>query len=214
MKFRLCRVLALAAAVAGCTPENRVFPDLPPIVAESNETAASENAGLIERCRRVMPPSRVGAMHFTHSEKWGDILRVDMPDSVDSNVLSRMVCTEKQDNVAVGVVPAGSEEPLPQEMRGVWAPDGECATVSRRAVFSATAVAVGERPPSEMRYFPQGQPLGKGVLWWTNGTWSQFVYDAASDVMQWSDKSGVTVYRRCSEQNDVPPPSPAATPPP
>ena len=193
-------VLLLAAALGGCTRENPVFPDLPSIVAESDEAAASENAGLVERCRRIMPPARVGAMHFTHSEKWGDILRVDLLDNPDSNVLGRMVCSEKHDNVVVGTVPTGSDEVLPQEMRGVWAPDGQCGTVSRRAVFSATAVAVGERPPTEMRYFPQGQPLGKGVLWWTNGTWSQFVYDASRDVMQWSDKSGVTVYGRCTEQ--------------
>jgi len=196
---RLLLLLLPATLLSSCS-RNSSFPDLPSIVAESGETAASENTGLIERCRRVMPPARVGGMHFTHSEKWGDILRVDLLDNPDSNVLGRMVCTEKQDNIAVGVVPTGSEELLPQEMRGVWAPDGQCGTVSRRAVFSETAVAVGDRPPSEMRYFPQGQPLGKGVLWWTNGTWSQFVYDASRDVMQWSDKSGVTVYGRCPQK--------------
>jgi len=191
--------LALATTLGGCTRENPVLPDLPSIVAESSEAIVSQNAGLLQRCGQRLPTARIGEMRFTHSEKWGDILRVDLLDNPDANVIGRMVCTENHSNVVVGVVPAGSEELLPREMRGVWAPDGECGTLSKRAVFSANGVALGDRPPSEMRYFPQGQPLGKGVLWWTNGTWSQFDYDAARDVMQWTEKRGVTVYRRCLE---------------
>jgi len=191
--------LALVTTLAGCTRENPVLPDLPSIVAESSETSVSQNAALLQRCSQRLPTARIGELHFTHSEKWGDILRVELLDNPDANVIGRMVCTENKNNVVVGVVPAGREELVPQEMRGVWAPDGQCGTLSKRVVFSGTGVAIGDRPPGEMRYFPQGQPLGKGVLWWTNGTWSQFDYDAARDVMQWRDKQGVTIYRRCSE---------------
>jgi len=186
----------LAAALVGCSRDT-AFPDLPPIVAESNESAAAQNDALLERCRGRLPTAKIGELHFSHSEKWGDILRVDLLDNPDSNVVGRMVCSEKNANNVVGVVQAGSEEPLPEQMRGVWAANGDCATIARRAVFSATGAAMGDQPPSEMRYYPQGQPLGKGALWWTNGTWSQFVYDAERDVMQWSDKRGVTIYRRC-----------------
>ena len=192
-------ILLLVSFLCSCSREQS-FPDLPSFIAESDETTIAQSAALIERCGRSFPGGRVGELHFTHSEKWGDILRVDMPDNPDTRVISRMVCTEKTENVAVGTVPTGGEELLPEAMRGVWAPDGQCETLAKRAIFSATAVAMGEQRPSEMRYFPQGKPLGEGVLWWTNGTWSQFEYDAAGDVMRWTDKSGVTTYRRCSEQ--------------
>src|SRR6185436_8251875 len=84
---RICghaAVFFAGLALCGCAEQRSldVPLDLPPVIAESDETPIADNGALVARC---LPLARtlasgiqteVGSPRLTHSRKWGDILRV------------------------------------------------------------------------------------------------------------------------------------------
>lgn len=190
-------VLVTAFALSCCTHEPTL--DFPPVIAESNETAVADNAGLAERClsfAKAMASglqAEVGSPHLTHSQKWGDISRVDLTGS--DSLVTRIACTT--DKNVVGVLPSSQEKLVPPQMQGVWAIDSQCRMHSPSLTITATSVQFGAGRSYEVRYFVDRDAPDRGTIVTTNATWTNPQYDPSRDVMVWRDKKGETTYRRC-----------------
>ena len=178
--------------------------DFPPLVAESNETPAAENAELIKRCLPMVRQfadeshTKLGQPAFSHSDKWGDILRVTWADQ-DRDFVNRLACTRSKD--VLGLTPSGNPEPVPQKMQGVWAKSRKCQVQSDRLVVTSTSIQFDAQKPFEVRYFPNHNSAGDGQLWTNDGTWLTPQFDPARDAMVLRSNSRMKTYYRCPGWN-------------
>ena len=192
----------IAVAICACSPLRPTF-DSPSIIALSTETPTSENPELVRQClplaQRLAESMhyKLGTPHFTHSDKWGDVLRIEL-DNEDNNLTARLACAKNI--TSVGVTPAGSEELVPSGLQGVWAIEGKCTLRSALLVLTATSAQFGTAAAFEIRYFPNGYGQGHGEFWAADGSALTPQYAATKDVMVWVEKAGRTTYQRCPTQ--------------
>src|SRR5689334_9889833 len=101
-------VLFSTVVTCSCGAGGRAEYDLPPIIALSTETPIPQRPELVQQC---LPYAQqiadglqynVGMPQVTHSDKWGDIVRVALT-SEGSDTATRIACLKN--NVTVGVVP-------------------------------------------------------------------------------------------------------------
>jgi hypothetical protein len=74
--------------------------------------------------------------------------------------------------------------PVPQEIQGVWAPDGRCAVAAARFTVTATEAGLGTAPPHAVVYIAHDGPGGAAALHWAEeGNVDNFVYDRQHDTL-------------------------------
>ena len=196
--WALAIVAGLSAARGATAPEPSSA--LPPLLAESDERPAPRNPALLAHC---LPAAQeivdrlhfvLGPPSFTHSAKWGDLVRLDVVDT-KKGLASRIACSAT--DASAGVTPMGEPLPVPPGMRGVWAIAGKCTDKSRWLVMTATTMKPGTGDAFEVRYFTRYGTSGHGVLWSTQGSWHVPQYDTRLDAMLWSNNSGTARFLRC-----------------
>jgi hypothetical protein len=173
----------------------------PPILERQSEVPISDQPELRAKCEPILtfPGTEIGRLRFTHSEIWGDILRANLIRRDDPRFVTRAVCDNSR-AISVAIIPAGPEELLPRKMQGIWAEDGDCANVEKRALVTETGVRIGNKPFEELRYFPQGN-LSAGDELWGDGTWSPISYDANQDVLLGVGRGSMKTFRRCRNED-------------
>src|SRR5215467_701855 len=98
--------MLLAATLASCSTPPTVV-DAPTVIAESSEATIPENPDLLKFCMPLVENisrrgGRIGIPVYTHSARWGDVLRVQITEQ-DDDIATRVACIKNF--VSVGVTP-------------------------------------------------------------------------------------------------------------
>jgi len=100
------------------------------------------------------------------------------------------------------------QEPVPAQMLGKWAQDGQCSISSKQLIITPTTAQFGIRSPDVIEYYTQDGPGDRNALHWVSeGVVSNLEYDPTHDSIYLNGKGWgypvTAVYLRCAKKSET-----------